>query len=298
MGARRWTDGARWLPWGAALLVWGCSGSSASSGLVSAGGGASADASAGFDSTGSDSTGSDSGALDSTALDSAGADAQGKGDAKADSADAKADAKTDAASEIQAPKVVCGDKFCGEGETCAECEYDCGPCEVNCGDSLCVPGETCASCPGDCGKCSNTCGNGSCEPVEDCASCAADCGNCELNCGDKLCGNGETCDSCPDDCGKCFEGDCDPYTSVQCKAGDQCFPYFSGELVCLTPGSGSLGEACGALISCKKGLLCISSACRSICDAAGKGGPGCPAGKQCVEVGQPGKASAGVGACM
>jgi hypothetical protein len=286
-------DGNRWLIAGlSVVLLAACGSSSESSGLVSAGGSGSADAGTAQDSA------AETGAGDTAIADTAVADSAQADTAKTDAkSDAKADAKSDGG-EIQAPKVVCGDKFCGEGETCADCDYDCGPCEVNCGDGQCVPGETCASCPGDCGKCSNTCGNGSCEPVESCAICAADCGSCELNCGDGACGNGETCDSCPDDCGKCFEGNCDPYTSVQCKPGDQCFPYFSGELVCLTPGAGSLGQGCGALISCQKGLLCISSACRSICDAAGKGGPGCPQGKQCVEVGQPGKASAGVGACM
>lgn len=286
-------DSNRWLIAGlAVVLVGACGNSTESSGLLTAGGGSSADAGTVQDSA-AETIAGDTAIADAALADSAQADTA-KTDAKID---AKADAKGDV-SEIQAPKVVCGDKFCGEGETCAECDYDCGPCEVNCGDGQCVPGETCASCAGDCGKCSNTCGNGSCEPVESCAICAADCGSCELNCGDGACGNGETCDSCPDDCGNCFEGNCDPYTSVQCKPGDQCFPYFSGELVCLTPGAGSLGQGCGALISCKKGLLCISSACRSICDAAGTGGPSCPQGKQCVEVGQPGKDSAGVGACM
>lgn len=284
--------------WAALLTGTSCGGNPAGNASVSV---------AGADASGADAAagGSDAALADAASGDAAALADAVQGDAKADTAKADAaqgDAKVDTAkadaSEIQAPKVVCGDKFCGEGESCLDCDYDCGPCEVDCGDGLCVPGESCATCAGDCGKCSNTCGNGSCEPIEDCASCAADCGNCQLNCGDGACGNGETCDTCPDDCGKCFEGDCNPYTSAQCKPGDQCYPYFAGELVCLTPGSFSLGEACGALISCKKGLLCVSGACRSICDAGGKGGPGCPGGKQCVEVGQPGKANAGVGACL
>ena len=226
--------------------------------------------------------------------DGAGADAAGK-----DGTDAgKADSGPSDAKEIETPKVVCGDKFCGVGETCASCDYDCGQCQVSCGDGMCVPGESCTSCPADCGKCGNECGNGSCEPGENCSTCKGDCGACGPNCGDKTCGSDENCDSCPMDCGKCFEGNCNPYTSKPCKPEDQCYPYSEGELVCIAAGTKSQGQACKALVDCQKGLLCISSACKVICDVTGKEGPGCGGGGNCVEVGQPGKPSAGVGVCL
>lgn len=46
----------------------------------------------------------------------------------------------------------CGDGACANGEDCASCEEDCGPCPV-CGDDVCEPNESCALCPEDCGAC-------------------------------------------------------------------------------------------------------------------------------------------------
>lgn len=227
--------------------------------------------------------------------DSASADAKGK-DVAPDTG--KADVPANDVKEIEAPKVVCGDKFCGVGETCASCDYDCGQCQISCGDGLCVPGESCKTCSDDCGKCGNECGNGSCEPGENCATCNADCGACGLNCGDKSCGNDENCDTCPMDCGKCFEGNCDPFTSKPCKPADQCYPYSGGELVCITAGPKTKGQPCKALVDCQKGLLCINATCNVICDVSGKTAYGCQGGGKCAAIGQAGTPSAGVGVCL
>jgi hypothetical protein len=43
---------------------------------------------------------------------------------------------------------VCGNSTCEAGETCADCQFDCGSC---CGNDLCDNGETQSTCPADCG---------------------------------------------------------------------------------------------------------------------------------------------------
>ncbi|MBM4344531.1 MAG: hypothetical protein FJ100_14290 [Deltaproteobacteria bacterium] len=229
------------------------------------------------------------------------------GDAKGDTkADAKPDGKADTATpptdinEIIAPKVICGDSFCADEEDCASCEYDCGPCKTVCGDGKCATGESCATCAKDCGGCAGECGNGYCDPTENCATCAKDCGTCAPGCGNGACDKAtETCDDCPLDCGKCSEEPCDPYTSKGCKDFEQCFPYAGGDLVCIGAGKLAKGDKCLPLVDCQKGLVCINSTCAQICDATGKQPQyGCPGGKKCVEIGQPGKLSAGVGACL
>lgn len=286
-----------------AVLAWaslaGCSEAASPAGLAASGGAAADSSEKTNDSSGG--SAADAAVVDAATsgdgagpADSAGSDAPGK-----DATDAgKPDSSAADTKEIEVPKVVCGDKFCGVGETCASCDYDCGQCQVSCGDSLCVPGENCTSCPADCGKCGNECGNGSCEPGENCATCKGDCGACGPNCGDSSCGADENCDTCPMDCGKCFEGNCDPYTSKPCKPEDQCYPYSGGELVCIAAGTKTKGQACKALVDCQKGLLCINAACNTICDATGKTANGCSSGGKCVEIGQPGKPSAGVGVCL
>jgi acid phosphatase type 7 len=45
----------------------------------------------------------------------------------------------------------CGDGACVPGETCSNCEGDCGNCD--CGDGTCGENELCGTCPGDCGAC-------------------------------------------------------------------------------------------------------------------------------------------------
>lgn len=51
----------------------------------------------------------------------------------------------------------CGNYICETGETCKNCEDDCGSCQPQtyCTDGLCNGGETCSSCPQDCGSCCN-----------------------------------------------------------------------------------------------------------------------------------------------
>jgi hypothetical protein len=83
-------------------------------------------------------------------------------------ADGDADADTDTGTDTIPLPPGCGDLACGEGEGCASCPVDCGPCEPSCvPDGLCAPsaGETCPSCPQDCDSQDLLCGNGHCGAV-------------------------------------------------------------------------------------------------------------------------------------
>ena len=134
----------------------------------------------------------------------------------------------------------CGDGICSEGELAdGDCMADCDAC----GDGTCDPeaGETCGNCEDDCGECvyeGDCCaenGSAGCDDsaIVDCV-CALDpyccdtewdelciqdlaIGQCGLECplcGDEVCEDPEDCESCPYDCGWCpFEGDC-------CEAGE------------------------------------------------------------------------------
>jgi len=81
---------------------------------------------------------------------------------------------------LTADPPMCGDDECNPGESCQNCEEDCGVCE--CGNDTCdeVDGEDCFSCEEDCGTCDpNICnGNGTCTAPENCSNCSADCGFC------------------------------------------------------------------------------------------------------------------------
>lgn len=115
---------------------------------------------------------------------------------------------------------VCGDGYCTPetGESCSNCQSDCGGCETlpYCGDMSCDANqaESCENCSTDCGTCPvvPACGDGICDVSdgEDCATCAIDCGACAIAayCGDGTCdaADGETCGTCPADCGTgCYE---------------------------------------------------------------------------------------------
>jgi hypothetical protein len=74
------------------------------------------------------------------------------------------------------PPAKCGDKYCGPGESPANCPTDC----INgryCGDGLCTQadGENSSNCPGDCNR-SAVCGNGVCEGPAEQFGCPQDCG--------------------------------------------------------------------------------------------------------------------------
>ncbi|NUN12249.1 MAG: PQQ-binding-like beta-propeller repeat protein [Myxococcales bacterium] len=91
---------------------------------------------------------------------------------------------------------VCGDGQCTAGETCADCEQDCGFC--SCGDGVCEAPEDCNLCQSDCG-----CGdNGLCMADGQC--CTPDCDGIE-------CGN----DGCGGSCGSCG-------ANHICNEGGQC----------------------------------------------------------------------------
>jgi uncharacterized repeat protein (TIGR01451 family) len=112
--------------------------------------------------------------------------------------------------EADGPGEVCGNDFCGAGETCGTCEVDCGVCPVLpvCGDNSCNGAETCLTCEADCGVCPPPpiCGDNVCSGIENCSTCVGDCGACPPPpiCGDNACNGDETCDSCELDCGICL----------------------------------------------------------------------------------------------
>lgn len=159
---------------------------------------------------------------------------------------------------------------------------DSGP---SCGDGKCSAPETCASCSADCGQCPDLCGDGKCAASETCSTCPGDCGPCPVGCGDNKCASpSETCATCPADCGAC-PGTCNPLTSASCKPSEQCYVSSKATPICSAPGSLALGAPCKFLADCAKGMLCVDSACRPVCDA--KGTPpvvGCKAPSVCVEL--------------
>lgn len=97
----------------------------------------------------------------------------------------------------------CGDNYCLDGESTANCPQDCGS---NCGDGACNGTETAASCAQDCASC----GDGICSQSETSFSCPQDC----ASCGDGTCNNSETPTTCPQDCGTCGNLICDSTETV------------------------------------------------------------------------------------
>ncbi len=118
----------------------------------------------------------------------------------------------------------CGNGTCDAGETCANCDRDCGSCAGTCcsaNDSIgcdrtwvqdcvcrsdsacCTEGWTdeCAALASD--TCAACCGDGVCGEGESCRTCAPDCTDCIVACGNQECQVGEDCENCPADCGEC-----------------------------------------------------------------------------------------------
>jgi hypothetical protein len=117
----------------------------------------------------------------------------------------------------------CGNGKCQKGETCSNCEADCGACPPVCGNGTCEAGETCSNCAADCGPCGPVCGNGTCEAGETCGTCQADCGPCGPVCGNGTCeaALGENPCNCPTDCPN------DPNLCEACECGGQGGPFGS-----------------------------------------------------------------------
>lgn len=162
----------------------------------------------------------------------------------------------------------CGDGSCnpGIGETCMNCQSDCGSCPF-CGDLMCNGAENCSTCAGDCGAC---CGNASCDTIfgENCASCATDCGSC---CGNASCEGifNENCMTCPDDCGVCVgcgDGSCTGVENCQscpddcaaCCGNGLCDTIF-GENCAGCPGDCGVCAMCGDG-NCTAGEDCFNCA--------------------------------------
>ncbi len=194
---------------------------------------------------------------------------------------------------------VCG--VCDPGEVCDEFGR-CAEPPARCGDGACLPadGEDCATCPADCGPC---CGDGACAPDENCATCPADCAcpaetacdiasricaplACTPDCFARICGP----DGCGGACGQCAAGElCDPERGrcvVQCVPDcgpdDQCGPDGCGD-VC---GECADGDAC-------RDRRCVPP-CAPACDGRACGpdgcggtcGPGCGPAQACTVDGQ------------
>ena len=114
------------------------------------------------------------------------------------------------AGEVETVGPYCGDGECGEDESCADCEDDCGVC-TECGNGICEGGEPEENpevCPEDCGSC----GDGVCglKELDEEHFCPADCA---VVCGDGVCEELENDDVgsegyCPPDCGGCNDGCC------------------------------------------------------------------------------------------
>ena len=225
-----------------------------------------------------DSTVADSGAADITPQDTSKPDGGAAADTSADTAG-------------PAP---CGDGKCEASESCSSCPADCGFCPKSCGDGTCSGDENCKNCSADCGNCPPGCGDGTCDKTkENCQTCSADCGTCPALCGDKQCNGQETCSSCPVDCGACpgtcgdgtcdktkencqtcsadcgqCPGICEPLTSKGCPAAQQCYPT-STSAACGNPGTIAENSPCTATTSCQKGMLCVGSVCKKLCDSSG-----------------------------
>ncbi|HAN32205.1 MAG TPA: hypothetical protein DCQ06_11455 [Myxococcales bacterium] len=188
----------------------------------------------------------------------------------------------------------CGDGQCEASESCQSCPADCGFCPKSCGDGKCDSDENCKNCSADCGNCPAGCGDGKCDATtENCQSCSVDCGQCPPMCGDKECNGQETCSSCPLDCGACpgtcgdgtcdktkencqncsadcgqCPGICEPLSSKGCPATQQCYPTQTSA-ACGNPGSITAGNPCTVSTSCAKGMLCVGSICKPLCDSSG-----------------------------
>ncbi len=91
--------------------------------------------------------------------------------------------------------------------------------------------------------------------------------------------------------------DCDVFDPAACDAGTSCqIVDPTGNVACVTSGTGDVGDACSASARCKAGFSCIGGTCRRLCKAVeGGGDPACPAAEGiCVHfVGDP----PGVGEC-
>ncbi len=93
----------------------------------------------------------------------------------------------------------CGNSLCeGDyGESCSNCQSDCGVCPASCGDGVCDSDENSCNCPSDCGTCSGDAGR--------CMSYQCVYGVCQPHyyfhcCGNKVCEEGESFSNCPYDC--------------------------------------------------------------------------------------------------
>lgn len=106
---------------------------------------------------------------------------------------------------------------CGANGVCFE-----GVCtgDVGCGDGVCATGETCGNCDVDCGPCDKPlCGDDECSIDESCATCAMDCGSCDSACFGTTCDDGDPC-TVGDECigGACYGG----LTELTCNLAGDC----------------------------------------------------------------------------
>ncbi len=205
---------------------------------------------------------------------------------------------------------ACGDGTCGATESCQTCPADCGVCPANCGNGKCDADENCKTCSKDCGVCPAGCGDGTCNAAtENCQTCSLDCGKCPALCGDKSCNGTETCKDCPADCGVCpggcgdgkcdagtedckscsadcgqCPGLCEPLTSKGCSAAQQCYPTTTSA-ACGNPGTLQENAPCTSTTACAKGMLCVGTVCKKLCDSSGSNvAYACPGAGKCTSL--------------
>ncbi len=198
------------------------------------------------------------------------------------------------------PAPGCGDGVCQEGESCAGCPDDCGPCPP---DGPCCEAHETPRCDDEAvTKCVCEADDWCCKVhwdplcVSEASGCGADCGPAP-SCGDGSCDDGaeppEDCVSCPQDCGPCPAlGDCcdehpDPGCNVEAVSSCVCDadPFCCNsewDALCVEAAGKDCNAGCVAAppAVCGDGLCDSSEDCETcpldcgLCPGTGSGGSG------------------------
>lgn len=143
---------------------------------------------------------------------------------------------------------------CGASGYCFE-----GEClnDFACGDGLCDEGETCDNCDVDCGSC-ETCGDGTCHEGETCTTCEADCGDCGLSCTGDTCDDGNACTEND----TCIAGICQPGPVNPCDLWTDCKTGSCNPAVGCVYENKPDGTSCGLNMECSLGV-CLEASLES-----------------------------------
>jgi hypothetical protein len=129
---------------------------------------------------------------------------------------------------------VCGNYFCGDGETYSNCPAD---CDLNIGSGP-------------------TCDNSTCETGEDSKNCNEDCVD-QDECGDHVCDLGESAANCPGDC----------YQAGFCGTHDECQGEYGSGYICARqrcvyePGAQWCDPQLQALDCPSPAMKCVNNVC-------------------------------------